>query len=287
MILSYHPLFKADKNVICAGREPDAADLAAIRAAEAVVLPQGCYRSLYEMARQNCAKVFPNFDTRFKYTGKVGQARLFAETKAAHPETATYRNLDSFYNHRDSLSRSTTWGFPLVFKFDWGGEGNHVFLINSPAELDRVLQTAADFEKGGRSGFLLQKYIPGGHRSLRVVVVGQTFLSYWRIGNSTESFGSSLAQGAVVDADADPDRQQMAVAAVKAFCNQTGINLAGFDILFAPEPRSTEPFFLEINYYFGRRGLGGSENFYKLLTAEILNWINSLGLTLKTSEPVM
>lgn len=144
-----------------------------------------------------------------------------------------------------------------------------------------MLQTAADFEKGGRSGFLLQNYIPGGNRSVRVVVVGQTFLSYWRIGNSDASFGSSLAQGAVIDADADPDRQQIAVAAVKAFCNQAGINLAGFDILFAPEPRPNEPFFLEINHYFGRRGLGGSENFYKLLNTEILNWINSLGLTLQ------
>jgi len=284
MILSYHPFFEADKNVICAGREPGAEDLAAIRAADAVVLPQGCYRSLYAMARQNCANVFPNFDIRFKYAGKLGQARLFEETNAPYPETATYRNLDSFYNQRDSLCSQMTWGFPLVFKFDWGGEGNHVFLLNSPSELDRMLQTAADFEKGGRSGFLLQNYIPGGNRSVRVVVVGQTFLSYWRIGNSDASFGSSLAQGAVIDADADPDRQQIAVAAVKAFCNQADINLAGFDILFAPEPRPNEPFFLEINYYFGRRGLGGSENFYKLLNTEILNWTDSLGLKLQTSE---
>jgi ribosomal protein S6--L-glutamate ligase len=281
MILSYHPFFEADKNVICAGREPNADDLAAIRAANAVVLPQGCFKSLYAMARQSCANVFPNFDTRFNYAGKIGQARLFAETNAPHPKTAIYHNLDSFYNQRDSFGGQTAWGFPLVFKFDWGGEGDHVFLINSPDALDKVLQTAADFEKGGRSGFLLQSYLPGGNRSVRVVVVGQTFLSYWRIQNSTESFGSSLAQGAVIDADADPDRQQIAVAAVKAFCNQTGINLAGFDILFAPEPRPTEPLFLEINYYFGRRGLGGSENLYKLLNTEILKWLKSLGLSLK------
>ena len=281
MILSYHPFFEADQNVICAGREPDAEDLAAIRAADAVVLSQGCYRSLYAMARQNCANVFPNFDARFNYAGKIGQARLFQETNASHPNTATYRNLSIFYNQRHDFSAQTALSFPLVFKFDWGGEGDHVFLINSPDELDRVLQTAADFEKGGRSGFLLQSYIPGGNRTVRVAVVGQTYISYWRIQNNNENFGSSLAQGAVVDADADPDLQQIAVASVKAFCNQAGINLAGFDILFAPEPRPNEPLFLEINYYFGRRGLGGSEKFYKLLNAEILNWINSLGLKLK------
>ncbi len=284
MILSYHPFFEANKNIICAGREPDAEDLAAIRAADAVVLSQGCYRSLYAMARQNCANVFPNFDTRFKYAGKIGQARLFEETHVPHPETATYCNLDSFYNQQDSLSSQTIWDFPLVFKFDWGGEGNHVFLINSRDELDRVLQTAADFEKGGRSGFLLQSYIPGGNKTLRVVVIGQTYLSYWRIQNNTASFGSSLAQGAVIDADADPDLRQAAVAAVKTFCDQAGINLAGFDILFSSEHEHNAPLFLEINYYFGRRGLGGSEKFYELLNSEIVNWLDSLSLTLKISE---
>jgi len=81
MILSYHPCFEADKNLLCAGREPDADDLTAIKSADAVILPQGCYQSLYEMARNNCSHVFPNFDARFKYTGKIGQARFFQEQK--------------------------------------------------------------------------------------------------------------------------------------------------------------------------------------------------------------
>lgn len=281
MILSYYPFFEADKNIICAGREPDAEDLAAIRAADAVVLSQGCYRSLYAMARQNCANVFPNFDTRFKYAGKIGQARLFEETNVPHPETATYRNLDSFYNQRHDFSAQTALGFPLVFKFDWGGEGDHVFLINSRNEFDKVLRTAADFEKGSRAGFLIQSYIPDGNKTLRVVVIGQTYLSYWRIRNNTESFGSNLSQGAVIDTETDPSLRQAAIAAVKTFCNQAHINLAGFDILFSSEHEHNEPLFLEINYYFGRRGLGGSERFYKRLNTEIVNWLDSLGLTLK------
>jgi len=32
--------------------------------------------------------------------------------------------------------------------------------------------------------------------------------------------------------------------------------------------------FLEINYFFGRKGLGGSEAYYKLLQQEIDRWIN-------------
>jgi ribosomal protein S6--L-glutamate ligase len=30
---------------------------------------------------------------------------------------------------------------------------------------------------------------------------------------------------------------------------------------------------LEINYFFGRRGLGGSDAYYKVLKREIQNWI--------------
>jgi ribosomal protein S6--L-glutamate ligase len=65
MILSFHPLFEADQNIICAGREPNAEDVAAIRAAKAVILSQGCYPSLYEIVRANCPNVFPNYDARF------------------------------------------------------------------------------------------------------------------------------------------------------------------------------------------------------------------------------
>jgi ribosomal protein S6--L-glutamate ligase len=60
MIVSFHPLFEADKNIICAGREPDTDDLAAIKAAEAVVLPQGCRQSLYALVRNNCDLIIPN-----------------------------------------------------------------------------------------------------------------------------------------------------------------------------------------------------------------------------------
>jgi len=90
MILSYHPCFKADKNILCAGREPDADDLAAIKASHAVILPQGCRQSLYQMAHGNCGHVFPNFDSKFEYAGKIGQIRLFQEKNVPHPKTETH-----------------------------------------------------------------------------------------------------------------------------------------------------------------------------------------------------
>ena len=77
MILSFHPCFNGDKNIICAGRAPTEDDLNLIRSADAVILPQGCNESLYKLAKKNCKSVFPNYDARFKYPGKIGQIELF------------------------------------------------------------------------------------------------------------------------------------------------------------------------------------------------------------------
>ena len=70
--------------------------------------------------------------------------------------------------------------------------------------------------------------------------------------------------------------QRSAVRAVKSFCMKTSVNLAGFDLLFSTDPKTTDPYFLEINYFFGRRGLGGSENYYKLLLHEIDVWLKEV-----------
>ncbi len=129
MIVSYHPLFEADKNIICAGRKPNGEDLAAIRAAKAVILGQGCYRSLYEMARANCSNVFPNYDAKFKYPGKIGQIKLFREINAPHPSTEIYSDLAWF--HKKYRPKPGHWPtrYPLVFKYDWGGEGETVYRV--------------------------------------------------------------------------------------------------------------------------------------------------------------
>jgi ribosomal protein S6--L-glutamate ligase len=84
----------------------------------------------------------------------------------------------------------------------------------------------------------------------------------------------------MIDHDSEPHLQRNAVKSVKNFCSQTRINLAGFDILFSSQTKVNTPLFLEINYFFGRQGLGGSEKFYDILTKEIMKWIESLGLSL-------
>jgi ribosomal protein S6--L-glutamate ligase len=274
MIVSFHPLFEADQNIICAGREPGADDLAAVKAAEAVILPQGCRQSLYEMARDNCRHVFPDYETRFNYPGKIGQMRLFQKNGTAHPHAETYASLTDFRRQYGDDPKDVGFDLPCVFKFDWGGEGETVYRIDSREDLKNVLQKAADFEKSGQKGFLIQEYVPIEGKTVRVVIIGRALISYWRIQESTDAFLSGVSRGARIDAELDPERQNVARVFAKNLCNKTGINLAGFDVIFAPVREYIKPLMLEINYFFGRRGLGGSDAFYEILKSEIVNWLS-------------
>ena len=278
MIVSFHPLFEADKNIICAGRQPNEEDLAAIRAADAVILSQGCYQALYEMARENCSHVFPNYDARFKYPGKINQIKLFRKVKVAHPASEIFSQVASFQHHYPEGLTKLGFDFPLVFKMDWGDEGETVYRIDSADNLQEILQKVAEYEKTGQAGFILQEYISSNSRTLRVVVLGQRVISYWRIQEKNDGFYSNLSKGAKIDSEAEPVLQHKAVALVKDLCQKTGINLAGFDVIFSSENGDPNPMLLEINYFFGRKGLGGSENYYRILLAEIRNWLTTLNL---------
>ena len=273
MILSFHPCFVADTNIIVAGRDPGAAELAAIGSAEAVILSQGCRESLWTLAVENCAHVFPDYRARFGYPGKTGQADLFKTLNAPFPQTRVYRDLADFYRQHPPGDEALPLTFPFVFKFNWGGEGQTVFLITSPQALLHQLDAAAKFEKTGLAGFILQAYVPHDNRALRVVVINQLLISYWRVQPTRQAFGTSLASGARIDPASDPALQALGKAAVQKVCAQTGTNLAGFDVIFDPSKSQPAPLLLEINYFFGRTGLGGSEAFYRQLIPQIDAWI--------------
>ena len=196
MILSFHPLISGHRNILCAGRKPGPDDLDAVRQADVVILPIGCAKELYCMARNNCRRVFPNYDARFSYPGKIGQIHLFRKADVPHPGTETCTQIEDLYAYINSLNIfeplreigffekirfltilnsqfSILNSFPFVFKFDWGGEGDNVFLINSAGEFEEILEKAAAYEKTGQAGFLIQEYIPSDNRTLRVVVIGE------------------------------------------------------------------------------------------------------------------
>jgi len=63
---------------------------------------------------------------------------------------------------------------------------------------------------------------------------------------------------------------------VKNFCSKTGINLAAFDVLFDRSQPEPQPLLSEINFLFGRKGLGGSLSFYGLLNQAVHQWTRGL-----------
>jgi ribosomal protein S6--L-glutamate ligase len=273
MILSFHPILPGDVNRLCAGREPNAEDAVLIKKADAVLLPQGCGKSLYQTVRKHCKNVFPNYDYRFQYPGKIDQIQLFKDFRIPHPKSMCFKDVESFKSYHGTMG-----SFPMVLKFDWGGEGETVFCVKSKNMLDTLIDKAALFESTGQRGFLLQEFISTGGRTLRVVALGSRYLPYWRVCASPDGFYGNLASGGYVDRDSDPDFQYRAVDEVSAFCSRTGINLAGFDIVFSVCENIGNPYFLEINYFFGREGLGGSDRYYKMLQHESNLWLKELGL---------
>lgn len=279
MILSFHPCYVAHENRLCAGRNPDETDLQLMRSAEAVILPQGCRRTLFEAARQSCTRIFPDYTARFAWPDKTGQSRMFLHFQAPHPKTAVFDSLADLDYKCKSDPSLAGFDFPFVFKYNGPGEGANVWLVKEPQTFFRLLNQAAAWEKTGQYGFVLQQYIQTQGRSLRVAVIGNTIVSYWRIQQFSESFHASAAHGARLDHTAFAGRRAAAEKQVRRFCTQAGINLAGFDLIFSEtHPEDKRGLFLEVNYFFGRRGLGGSEKFYSLLCAEIDNWLKQTGL---------
>ena len=132
------------------------------------------------------------------------------------------------------------------------------------------MQTLLQFELHGNSGFVVQEYIPSLERDLRVVVIGTQVFSYWR---TARGFLHNVARGGEIDAESDQELQAVGREKVWKFCCESGINLAAFDLVFPPG--EIEPIFLEINYTFGRTGLGGSEKFYTLLQKAVDLWLQA------------
>lgn len=271
-VLSFHSFIEADVNVCHSGRVLSDHEIDAIKSAEAIILPQGCNRALYDLVGSHCTNFFPNYDAYFDYPGKLGQAALFEKHGVSHPATTTFSDLKSYRKGGGDEDLS----YPFVFKFSWGGEGKNVFLIESDKELLKALKIAQTHEAEGRKGFLFQEYIPTGGRSLRVVVIGSSFFSYWRVAEDSDSFYSNLSKGAAIDCESFPEKQEAAVFVLKGFCRDTCINLAGFDFLFDTGDTYNTPLFLEINYFFRCRGLGGVDNYNRLLVEGVRDWLRQI-----------
>ena len=241
--------------------------------ATAIILPQTVGREFYCLCKSLCPHVFPNYDVRFQWEGKIGDTLAFWAYGMKHPSTLVFPRVETLLGDHPQMDHPMPElpSYPFVLKGTRGGEGKQVWLIKGPGDLAAKLQTLQQFELHGCSGFVVQEYIAGLERDLRVVVVGELVFSYWRNGSG---FFHNIARGGVIDEVSDPDLQERGRERVKQFCRQSRVNLAAFDLVFVPG--ENDPYFLEINYTFGRKGLGGSEPFYGLLRDAVDRWLAAL-----------
>ena len=136
------------------------------------------------------------------------------------------------------------------------------------------------------SRFLTQEVVPAEGHALRAVVLGREVITYWKRPQRENQGITTISRGAVIDGDWRPDLQQKAAAQTRKLAAAAGIDLAAVDFVLPlahPEP---SPLFLEINYYFGRRGLGGSVSFYQRLFKAIQVWLEERGLDPEAVRPL-
>jgi len=270
-ILSMHPIIEGDAFYWDRGVR-DKNLFNAIKKASAIILPQTVEKELYCLCTKMCPYVFPNYDIRFLWEGKMGDTFAFWTYGMKHPHTLVFPRVETLRGDHPNMDHKIPelLPYPFVLKGGHAGEGRQVWLIENEEELEAKLQTLLQFELHGISGFVIQEYIDTLERDLRVVVVGNQVYSYWR---KTQAFLHNVARGGEIDTVSDQDLQEAGREKVRQFCLRSGINLAAFDLVFPAEKE--EPFFLEINYTFGRIGLGGSEKFYTRLHDAVDQWLNA------------
>jgi ribosomal protein S6--L-glutamate ligase len=276
MILSFHPCFLADTQVILGDGFLNAHDHRHIEAADVIILPQTCPLELYQACEKTSALLFPNYEARFKYPGKIGQSRLFKELGLPHPKTKQWSSIKVF---RDRHPKGAPFPreVPFVIKADKAHEAEGVYVIEDSSTLESALKAMERLEGSGLPGFVSQEWIETEGNVFRVVIMGKNLRSFWKRAEGSWGKVAAISRGAKIDENWRPDLQEKGKMQAQRLSSATGINLAAIDFVFPFSHPDPQPLFLEVNYSFGRQGLGGSQNFYLLLFAVLQEWLVEKG----------
>lgn len=223
---------------------------------------------VYFIERHLGVRVLPSFRDLWHFENKVSQCCMFDKLDVPRPRTIV-----SFEYH-DAMSSAPALGLPVVAKEPYGAGSSNVVLLRSERQRERYLQRAFAqqlwHERKSQSSpaftaassaltpwfrakvrqrvlgqerhghVLLQEFVPGNDRDLRVNVYGRHALGFWRL-NRTGDFRAS-GSGRF-----DFDQRPVPEAAIE-LCYRTAsaleMNIVSFDVLF----KDGEPIILEVSY---------------------------------------
>jgi len=259
--VSLHHQIRLDENLPALG-PLDAHAAALISGAAGVLMPKygspTRYRQVARMARSH----FPRLGARYAYRGKAKQTSLFRALAIPHPRTVIYQTPGDAVT--ELKSKSSPIPLPFVLKGDSGGGGSAVFPIRSLEEfMERIIQLPR------HEPVLIQEWIENSGRDLRVVVMGRQVVSYFRVGG--DAFYNNVSKGARIDFDLLPKAQKEGRRQAWALAQRLGIDLAAFDIMFPA--RGGALLIVEINFLFGRKGLGGLKGYERMFRRAIRDWM--------------
>jgi hypothetical protein len=137
MILSFHPCFVADAQIILADRKLRADDRRLIQTADAIILPQSCSAELYRACKSSSSLLFPDYGIRFKYPGKVGQSILFERLRIPHPATKRWPSVKKFRDRQKEES-ALPHDMPFFLKADKSHEGEGVHFVDGINNLEKL-----------------------------------------------------------------------------------------------------------------------------------------------------
>jgi len=258
--VSFYPRIPLEENLSIFEPLVDRSTRILIKNAAGVLLPPYIPPWRYNDIKVLARNWFPRLESRFEYNGKIAQIWLFQQMGVRYPETLVFENCAQLMSHFAQFG--SAWGYPLVLKGDKGGGGNTVYSIHSPKEMPSLVARLPQHEP-----VLLQKMVDHGGKDLRVVIYGDRAISYFRVGGG--QFYNNVCRGGRIDHDLCPEKRGVGMQAVLDFSRRAAIDVAGFDLMF---PDHGSPLFIEINFHFGRKGLGGLSGHQKHLWHAVDQW---------------
>jgi ribosomal protein S6--L-glutamate ligase len=207
----------------------------------------------------------------------VGQSLLFEDYGFSQPRTLRWHTVDALKSACPGFE-ALPHEMPFLIKADRAHEAEGIYLIDRREALSAALDQIRERESSGQAGFVSQDYVSSEGNALRAVIIGDRILTYWKRPREPHTRIATISRGAEIDPAWRPDLQEKGREAAKRLAVRTRINLAAVDFVFPLNQKEPTPLFLEINYFFARRGLGGNEAYYGMVHEAIRTWLKRHGL---------